>query len=346
MRIIEPSDFTVQVVDDEAQLVKAISLAIELDTEFKVLGASSPEEALEQIADREVHFFLVDFRMPNMDGVEFLVRTRADHERAYRALLTGQAGLDNVVRGVNEAGIHHYFSKPVDNDTIVSAVRRAYHDLRLRAENDVIKAHFCSYLSENVLRRILDNHTELFRGQRHQVTVLFTDIRGFTRFSEDRAPDEVVTALNEHLERVVTRIAASGGHVDKYLGDGVMALFGGPFASVSDQASAAVACACEIAKTDAGGFTVGVGVATGPVTVGNIGCPLRYDFTAIGSPVNVAARLVAAAEPGQVLLDEATRERLGADVGPFGEIWLELKGMGQRRLFSLDPGYRIASSRR
>ena len=338
MRIIEPADFTVQVVDDEAQLVKAITMAIELDTEFRVLGATSPEEALGQLAEHEVHFFLVDFRMPKMDGVEFLVRTRAEHERAYRALLTGQAGLDNVVRGVNEAGIHHYFSKPVDNDTIVSAVRKAYHDLRLRTENDVIKAHFCSYLSENVLRRILDNHTELFRGQRHQVAVLFTDIRGFTRFSENRPPDEVVTALNQHLERVVTRIADAGGHVDKYLGDGVMALFGGPFASVSDQAAAAVACACAIARGGGDdGFQIGVGVATGPVTVGNIGCPLRYDFTAIGSPVNVAARLVAAAGPGQVLLDEPTRALLGPEVGPLGEVWLDLKGMGHRRVFSLQP---------
>ena len=171
----------------------------------------------------------------------------------------------------------------------------------------------------------------LLKGQRRELTVLFSDIRDFTTFSESHSPEEVVTLLNAYFTAVVPAIEAEGGSVDKYMGDGIMALFGAPDAKPDHAARAVRAAVIMVeavhsregrwAELGFPGLRIGVGVHTGPAVVGTIGSPRRLDYTAIGDTVNAAARIEAQNKPfgSEILISSATcsalppseRSRLG-----------------------------------
>ena len=157
-------------------------------------------------------------------------------------------------------------------------------------------------------------------GVNQKVTVLFADIRGFTSLSEKMAPEEVVELLNEYFTRVTEIIFDHSGTLDKYLGDGFMAIFGAPFSKGTDAANAmraatAIQRMVQEMNRDSEArhwpkLAVGIGVNTGIATAGNIGSPRRLDYTVIGDVVNVASRLMANAESGQVLVSQATSEEI------------------------------------
>jgi len=153
-------------------------------------------------------------------------------------------------------------------------------------------------------------------GENQTVTILFTDIRGFTRMSEHMEPHAVVELLNEYFTEMTDIIFDSGGTLDKYLGDGIMALYGAPIAKPDDPLRA-TKTAMEMQRSLAAlnrewesrgqqPLRMGVGVNTGLVTAGNIGSPKRLDFTVIGDSVNLASRLCSNAAPGQILVSEST----------------------------------------
>ena len=146
-------------------------------------------------------------------------------------------------------------------------------------------------------------------GERRTLTILFSDFRGFTSWSERRRPEDVVQMLNRCLSLQAERVRALGGDVDKYVGDCVVALFSG-----NDMALNAVRCAVDIhraldaqnASAEPGSPRAGIGIATGEVILGSVGGEKRLDFTAIGAPVNLASRLCALAAADEVLLAEST----------------------------------------
>lgn len=149
-------------------------------------------------------------------------------------------------------------------------------------------------------------------GERQDATLLFCDIRGFTTFSEEAQPEEVVRLVNAYLEEQARIITAHGGEVDKYMGDATMAVFTGP-------TMARDAVRCGLALRDAlaagpehvaPGRSVGIGINTGPVVRGTVGSPDRMEYTALGDAVNVAKRLCDAAGPGEVLISAATYDRI------------------------------------
>ncbi len=149
-------------------------------------------------------------------------------------------------------------------------------------------------------------------GTRQVVTLLFSDIRGFTSFSEHRPPEEAVAVLNRYLQLQADLVQRFHGDVDKFMGDAVFAHFTGP-----DKALDAIRCAVEMHRAVRGAsatdpalppLAVGVGIVTGEVIVGSVGGANRLDYTAIGAPVNLAARLCSAAEPNETLLNDTTFE--------------------------------------
>ena len=148
-------------------------------------------------------------------------------------------------------------------------------------------------------------------GERKVITVMFADIRGFTAFAERRAPEEAVAVLNRYLSLQADLVKRFHGDVDKFMGDAVFAHFTGP-----DMPLDAIRCGLEIQRAlnglsgDEAGLSVGVGIATGEVLVGSIGSDDRLDYTAIGPAVNLASRLCATAEPGQILLCAETFSRV------------------------------------
>jgi adenylate cyclase len=184
------------------------------------------------------------------------------------------------------------------------------------AREEVARANYSRFMPDYVVRQMLE-HPESFKlgGVNQQVTVLFADVRGFTSLSEHAPPEQVVQMLNRYFSAMTEIIFAHGGTLDKYIGDGLMALFGAP-AATPDDATNAVACAAAMQRQvqpinealRAEGLSeikVGIGLHTGVATVGYIGSERRTEYTAIGDTVNLAARLEQNAAGGQVLISEA-----------------------------------------
>lgn len=181
----------------------------------------------------------------------------------------------------------------------------AYRFVREEGERRRIRQLFGRYVSDDVVKEIVDSEEGVaLGGKRQLVTILFSDIRGFTPMSERMQPEEVVSLLNEYFEAMTAVIFASGGTIDKYVGDCIMALWGAPLPAPDDAARAvraAVLMRQALAdlqeKHRAAGkepFDTGVGINTAEVVVGNIGAQRRLDYTVIGDGVNLAARLESA----------------------------------------------------
>ena len=172
------------------------------------------------------------------------------------------------------------------------------------------------YVSPQVADAILTGEAPVaFASVRRNLTILYSDIRGFTQMAERMEPEELVDGLNEYFSAMTELVFSNGGTLDKYLGDGILAFFGDPI-PFEDHAERAVATAFEmLAKVEElrgtwmrseEELSIGVGISTGYVTVGNIGSSTRTDYTVVGNHVNVAARLATAAEPGKILVSERT----------------------------------------
>jgi adenylate cyclase len=152
-------------------------------------------------------------------------------------------------------------------------------------------------------------------GVKRDVTVLFADIRGFTTFSQDLSPEDVVSQLNALLEILVACTFEHGGTLDKFIGDAILVLFNAPL-DQPDHVERAARTALSMQKRLNGhvtGLCVGIGVHRGEAVVGNIGTPQRMEYTAIGSTVNIASRLCDAAQPGQVVISQTVLKALPAD---------------------------------
>ncbi|HTH51746.1 MAG TPA: adenylate/guanylate cyclase domain-containing protein [Pyrinomonadaceae bacterium] len=200
------------------------------------------------------------------------------------------------------------------------------HDRLTREE--VARENFRRFVPEHVVDQLL-LQTSAFRlgGVNQTVTVLFADIRGFTAFAENQPPDKVVGILNRYFSEMSEIIFSNQGTLDKYIGDGLMALFGAPTATTEDAANAVKAAVAmqrkaaelhvEFAREGFMDFAIGVGLHTGEATIGFIGSDKRSEYTAIGDTVNLASRLESQARPeslagiGKILISDATATAAG-----------------------------------
>jgi len=162
------------------------------------------------------------------------------------------------------------------------------------AERQRLQAAFGTYVDPTLAARLLDQGDDVFTGERRKVTVIFVDIRDFTPFAETNTAEDTVARLNALFEIVVPTVVDAGGHVNKFLGDGALAVFGAPN-TLADHADAAVSAAVLIhhlvAERFGGELRIGIGINTGVVIAGTIGGGGKLEFTLIGDTVNVAARV-------------------------------------------------------
>lgn len=162
------------------------------------------------------------------------------------------------------------------------------------AERQRLQAAFGAYVDPALAARLLEQGDDVFTGERREVTVMFVDIRDFTPFAEAKPAEDVVARLNALFEIMVPAVVEAGGHVNKFLGDGALAVFGAPndLANHSDAAvGAAVVIHRLVAERFGGELRIGIGINTGLVIAGTIGGGSKLEFTLIGDTVNVAARV-------------------------------------------------------
>jgi len=197
------------------------------------------------------------------------------------------------------------------------------------AREEVARANYSRFMPEYVVKQLLDNPSSFKLGGINQkITVLFADIRGFTSISEKEKPEKVVGLLNKFFSAMTDIIFENGGTLDKYIGDGLMALFGAPTASEEDalnSVKAAVTMQKKLAEINpefrAEGLpeiSMGIGLHTGVATIGYIGSDRRSEYTAIGDTVNIASRLQSNASGGEILMSDITAEACGNRI-PFTE---------------------------
>jgi adenylate cyclase len=209
---------------------------------------------------------------------------------------------------------------PVYDGTQIGQLQLGFNEMVAGlAERERIRQAFGTYVDPEVAAHVLQEGTRL-EGEEVEVTLMFIDIRNFTGFAESTPADQVVAALNGLFEQTVPIIHRHGGRIDKFVGDGLLAVFGAP-RRLTDHADRALAAALEIQAElrSPEELRIGIGLNSGSVVAGNVGGDGRYEFSVIGDPVNVAARVEAATrETGDtILLAERTMELLH---GPHPEL--------------------------
>ncbi|HVS46911.1 MAG TPA: adenylate/guanylate cyclase domain-containing protein [Verrucomicrobiae bacterium] len=199
-----------------------------------------------------------------------------------------------------------------------------YRVLKEGAQRKMVTDMFGMHVSPAVVKEILKNEDPRsslsLRGTRVRVTVFYSDIRGFTSMSETMTPEEIYAQLNEYFDAMCKLVFKYGGYVDKFIGDCIMAVFSAPFQTPQDAKNAVISAFEQqqmIAKMSqewiAQGkhaFTVGMGVNTGDVVMGNLGASSRMNYTVIGDNVNVAARLYNVAKGGEIVISDATYQEV------------------------------------
>jgi adenylate cyclase len=205
--------------------------------------------------------------------------------------------------------------------------------------NALARRDFERLLPPEIVEQVVTGNVRLERGgELRETTVLFSDVRGFTAWSEKHQPAYIVSVLNDYFELMVDAIHRHKGTLDKFMGDGILALFGAPI-SHTDDAVNAVRCALEMMQflnefnrdqnDPAEQFSIGIGIDTGPVVAGYMGSSKSMEYTAIGDHVNLASRLCGVAAPGQILVSADTARRVGGqfDLQPLQPI--QVKGKAQ-----------------
>jgi class 3 adenylate cyclase len=234
---------------------------------------------------------------------------------------------------------------PVVQDDDLGVLAASFNRMQAGlAERQRLQAAFGTYVDPALAARLLEQGDDVFTGERREVTVMFVDIRDFTPFVEANTAEDTVARLNALFEIVVPAVIDAGGHVNRFLGDGAMAVFGAPN-DLADHADAAVSAAVLIhrlvAERFGGELRIGIGINTGTVIAGTIGGAAHSEFSLIGDTTNVAARVeqLTKTTGDAILLTDQTVDALVsrppglADRGAHA-----LKGKSaQTAVFGLDP---------
>lgn len=341
----------VLVVDDNVNSRQL--LARQLTTHgHRVMTADSGRSALAMMKDSPPDLVLLDLMMPDLNGFEVLhaMKDQLELRNVPVIVTTGLHDQRGVVRCI-EAGAQDYLLKPV-NPTLLRArmrsclERKAWHDREQSYQHELERSHafirqvFGRYLSDDIVQQLLDNEDGLkLGGGLQKVTLLMTDLRGFTELSQRLSPNEVVTLLNIYLQAMSEVIVRYGGTIDEIIGDAILVLFGAPLVR-PDDAARAVACAIEmqnamqmVNETAAAhglpAVEMGIGLNTGEVVVGNIGSEIRSKYAVVGHHVNLTGRIESFTVGSQILASEFTVAELAGQVSLGESIEVDAKGIEQ-----------------
>ena len=306
------------VADDEADLEVLIKQKFRQkirEKEYEFIFAFNGTDALEKILQHpDVDIVLSDINMPEMDGLTLLSRLGESNPLIKSVIVSAYGDMENIRTAMNR-GAFDFITKPINfEDLQVTMEKTLKHVLHIKdtlkaiKENNILKM----YVDENVLNFMGSREYEssLMENETLEATVMFVDICSFTSISETADADVVVQLLNNYFDVMVKEIIEQGGHIDKFIGDAVMAVFRGNF-HLDRAIDAALAVRSKVAllPSVSDQFTpkVSIGINSGEMISGNIGSVTlkRLDYTVIGDTVNTAQRLQSIAKPNQIIISEA-----------------------------------------
>jgi adenylate cyclase len=339
------------VVDDVADNVEILRMRL-TSLGYEVVVAEDGEQALARVRETLPDLILLDIMMPKIDGLEVVRRLKADASLPFIPviLVTAKASQKDIIAGL-DAGGDDYLTKPIDHGALVARVRAM---LRIKALHDEVQAlnrgletkvrdqveelervgRLRRFLAPQLAQAIVSAGDEkVLENHRREIVALFCDLRGFTGFSETAEPEDIMALLGEYHGAVGPLIRKYEGTLDRFTGDGMMVFFNDPL-PCPDAPERAARLALEMRDAVAalgGGWSkrghrlgFGIGMAQGYATLGRIGFEDRFDYTAIGAVINLAARLCAEATDGQILVSG----RLASSIGDVAEI----EDLGERQL--------------
>jgi len=360
----------VLVVDDTPYNVKLLADLLAIRG-YAVATATNGEEALASVAAGVPDLVLLDIMMPGLSGYDVCRRLRADAATALLpvVLVTSLDAQQERIKGI-EAGADDFLGKPINQPELFARVRSL---LRIKALQDEVSEQAAALREWNAKREervdaqvaeigrmsalkrffapavcnaiLSAGDTSILAPHRREICYVFVDLRGFTAFTDTAEPEEVQAVLGEFHAAMGALITRFQGTIDRFAGDGILIFFNDPIA-VPDAPRRAAAMALEMqtqfaplrARWSQVGYELdlGIGIAKGFATLGAFGYESRFDYSAIGAVVNLAARLCDEAGPGDILIDRRARAALDgiAAVEALGA--LALKGYLQPV-----PGFRL-----
>ena len=313
------------VVDDESDLEVLIKQKFRQKIRehlYEFVFAANGRIALEQLElHPDVDVVLSDINMPEMDGLTLLSKLNEQNGLMKSVIVSAYGDMDNIRTAMNR-GAYDFITKPVNFEDLeltmektIKHVQQLRETMKAIKENNILKM----YVDETVLNFMGGREFEssLMANETVEASVLFIDICSFTSISENESPDVVVRLINSYFDVMVKEIIAQGGYVDKFIGDAIMAVFRGDYhLDRAIDASLAVRKQIEALPNESGNIffapKVSIGVNSGEMISGNIGSAnlRRLDYTVIGDAVNTAQRLQSAAEPGQIIINETSFEKV------------------------------------
>jgi adenylate cyclase len=310
--------------------------------------AENGREALEAVRQRRVDLVLLDIEMPEMDGYQVLEALGADPNLRHLpvVMMSSVEEVDSVARCI-EMGAEDYLFKPVNPVLLRARIASSLEKKRLR---DQQRELFRKFATAEVADSLLTSGLAL-GGKHVDATVMFCDIRSYTRITEALSPADTIELLNSYYTLMFDAIGGQGGVVNQVLGDGLMAIFGAP-SPLADHRERAVRAALEMAELVQGfnreqvlrggmEIRIGIGIASGPVVAGFMGTQQRVTYTCVGDTANLAAHLEAHTKVvGQpILIDENTRQGLGEAIRVESHGAAQFKTRSQTaQVYSVPPG--------
>lgn len=340
---------------------------------YEVELAEGGAEALAMIDERAYDIVLLDIMMPEVSGYDVLEKVRQDKTPLELPIImaTAKDQGEDVVSAF-KLGANDYITKPIDFpvalariETQLSRKRATEQSKRLMVElerhNQFIRKTFGRYLSKDVVENLLSSPDGLaLGGEKRTITILMSDLRGFSALSEKLDPEQVVAMLNGYLGKMADIVTQHNGTIDEFIGDAILALFGAPVAREND-VDHAIACALQMQlameavneENRANGFPeleMGIALNTGECVVGNIGSQKRAKYGVVGSHVNLTGRIESYTVGGQILISQGTAEAAETELVLGDELKLGAKGFKEpvtvHELLGIKGSYDLALPKR
>ena len=353
----------VLIVDDVAANLKILRDALQPEG-YEILVATSGKAALRTAAGTRPDLILLDVMMPEMNGYEVCQELKQSEATADIPIIfvTAKGDTESVVEGFSAGGVD-YITKPFEHSEVRVRIRNhlmtkqlqdglkeakdelevSYNQLKqrtaeLEVRNRFIRQTFGRYLTDEVVANLLESPEGLkVGGEKRKVTILMSDLRGFTPLVEATPPEKVVSLLNTYLSTMTDVILKHEGTIDEFIGDAILVIFGAPM-SKADDAERAVACAVEmqLAMSEVNAWNrknglpeieMGIGINTGVVVVGNIGSVKRAKYGVVGSPIILTQRIESFTVGGQIMISETTYRENAALIQVNRQMEVEPKGV-------------------